>query len=151
MDNTPITTNSIPNTLPGWAKLEYTFLENIDDFSLDGDKVVVELILMADWAVIETRKITQNCEAIEGDAYQHDITAQIACRGTSQEEKLRNMKESALVLRLTDNNGRHYIAGCPEEPIRMKYESKDANNPAEGAIYTLKFACVSRNPLMQER
>lgn len=150
MQNTTISHNGTQNNLSGWAKLEYTDVQNIAEELDEIDKLGILLTTGSSWAVIETQKISQECVAIDGEAYQHTIVAKVACRGTNPEATFQKMMQSGLVVRLTDSNGRHYIAGCTEEPLRLTYSNNDTGNAAEGAIYTLTFSCISRTPLIAE-
>lgn len=150
MQNTEIRNNGSQNNLSGWAKLEYTDVKNIAEEIDEIDRLGILLASGSRWAVIETKNISQECVAIDGDAYQHTIVAKVACRASNPEATFQNMRQCGLVVRLTDSNGKHYFAGCTEEPLRLSYSNNDTGKANDGAIYTLTLSCVSRTPLIAE-
>lgn len=151
MENGKIRKNDPLKAISGWAKVEYVSAKSIGRFSIVGNEASVELQEDAEWATIEAGTIQQHCVQNKSYCYDHSIVVMISCRSNGYNMTLDKMTNDRYLLKLTDTAGDQWIAGCPDEPMRMDVQESDDDNPSDGAAHTITFGCKSRLPLMKTK
>lgn len=136
-------------TLPGWKTIDLVDASDISAFTvLNG---MAAYSLKSDAAAphnFDTSDIKQSCTS-ENGIFNHNITFRLAARSRAYEHALWTLSYKRFLAILTDNNGDRFVAGCPQEPLHLNYDSEDNGDADGSAAYTLKLFCNSRLPLLK--
>lgn len=149
MENPKIKKNDPSKSISGWAKVEYVSAKSVTNYTTFGGVAQVALEEDAGWATIEAGTVRQRCVQTNVHSYDHSVVMLVSCRGNDYNTDFDRMANDRYLLRMTDNAGDMWMAGCPDEPLRLTVQETDEDNPADGAAHELTFTCQSRLPLLK--